>query len=107
MAPAASIETVVEDAAVLVTVTGELDLANVGEFEDELVAAVTHQHDGRVVMVDLTDCTYLDSAALNALFRVAASHQLAVVAGNPTLLALFELTKLDTVVTIRSTRVLE
>ena len=47
----------------VVSVAGELDLATVAAFEAELATLVRHDR----VIVDLTDCTFLDSSALRAL----------------------------------------
>lgn len=56
-----------------VVVTGDIDLANVGEFEE----AMTRALDGSPALtVDLTGVTYCDSAAVRALFSVAASTEL-------------------------------
>jgi anti-anti-sigma factor len=47
----------------VVSVAGELDLSTVSIFEAELAALIRHDR----VVVDLTECTFLDSSALRAL----------------------------------------
>lgn len=56
-----------------VVVTGDTDLANVAEFERFMTEAV---HGGPALTVDLTDVAYCDSAAVRALFALAAGTDL-------------------------------
>lgn len=53
----------------LVRITGEVDLSNARELTDALVHAVPD--DVVLVVVDLSGTTYLDSAAIAALFRLS------------------------------------
>lgn len=50
--------------------TGELDLSNVREIHAKLTSAVPNSSRGLVL--DLTDTAYLDSAAVQVLFEIAA-----------------------------------
>jgi anti-anti-sigma factor len=59
-----------------ITVTGEIDLANAGEFRQALTeAAVT----APALTVDLSAATYFDSAGVRALFSVAAETPLTLI----------------------------
>jgi anti-anti-sigma factor len=57
-----------------VTVTGEVDATNAGQF----TAAVEEIAAGRAIVLDLSDLLYLDSAGFAALHRIAAVHQVAI-----------------------------
>jgi anti-anti-sigma factor len=84
----------------VVTASGEIDLANVNEFSDVLNAAAA---DSDAITVDLSDVTYCDSAAVRALFAVAATAKLGLIvpAAGPivTLLSISGLDRVATVVT--------
>ena len=60
----------------LVTVTGDVDLANVAEFEAAMSKAVNGSPD---LTVDLTGVSYCDSSAVRALFALAATTSLTMV----------------------------
>ena len=85
--------------APVVTATGDIDLANVNEFQAALDAASA---DSDAVAVDLSEVTYCDSATVRALFSVAATTklQLIVPASGPitTLLSISGLDRVATVV---------
>jgi anti-anti-sigma factor len=53
----------------LVGITGELDLSNARELTDALAHAVPD--DVTLVVVDLSDTTYLDSGGIAAFFRLS------------------------------------
>lgn len=55
---------------VTLTVTGDIDLANVGEFRDALAKAVA---EGGQSVVDFSACRYIDSAGVAALFKCHAA----------------------------------
>lgn len=83
-----------------VAVSGDVDLANVAEFE----TAMTQALDGAAALtVDLTDVTYCDSAAVRALFSLAATAELTMVvrpSGHiKTLLGISGLDRVATVIT--------
>lgn len=67
------------DAAVLITVTGEIDIANAKAIEQQILRAT----DGGLtaVAVDLTGLHYIDSAGLWILFRLGTSLSTAGIAG--------------------------
>ena len=67
---AARVNTSTDGEAVHIAVSGEVDLGNAAAFETELRAAVADQP--RVVSVDLTDLTYLDSTGIRILFVLAS-----------------------------------
>jgi len=49
--------------------TGEIDLSNIGTFTNALTTALTEAaNSGRTLTVDLSAVSYLDSAAIDALF---------------------------------------
>jgi anti-anti-sigma factor len=89
----------------LVRVSGEVDLSNARDVMDAIAGAVTH--DASVVVVDLGATTYLDSAGIAMLFRLAErlSHRrqelrLVVPAAAPTR-AVLELTNVDRVIPVQ------
>jgi anti-anti-sigma factor len=63
------------DGAMVLTVTGEIDLSNVARFADALDAAIADGA-GKPVTVDLGAVDYLDSGAINALFTHAPAIRL-------------------------------
>lgn len=66
-----------DDGGRLLSVTGEIDMSNAGEF----AAALDRELAGRgAVVVDLTGVTYLDSAGLAVLFDRAGAHDLRLTA---------------------------
>lgn len=91
----------------VVSVRGELDLATAPEFE----RALSTVPEGGVesVIVDLTDCSFMDAAGLHLLTRAQqrfddAGGQLAVVSANRSMLRVFQLTELDEVFAIYPSR---
>lgn len=68
------------DGTLILNAAGEIDLSNVDAFTAVLEAAL--RETGEVLTVDLTSVTYLDSAAINALFvhadkiRIVANRML-------------------------------
>lgn len=66
----AKVESSVEDGAMHIALHGEIDLANAVVVEDEIREAVSHQPNA--VLVDLTDLTYVDSAGIRILYRLAS-----------------------------------
>jgi anti-sigma B factor antagonist len=94
---AADFEVTVEvvPGARVVRVRGELDLATTPTFE----AAIGAPDDGRLV-VDLGECTFVDSSAIRALLRAArsagdAGGSAAVVAVEPATLRVLEIAGVD------------
>ena len=81
----------------LVTVAGEIDIATVVQFEEELSALAAG---GRRLVADLGQVSFIDAAGLRALGRAAkqaAAHsgKMHVICGRPQILRLFQLTGLD------------
>ena len=91
----------------VVSVRGEVDLATGPEFERALSAV---PEDGvESVIVDLTDCSFMDSTGLHLLTRSQerferSGGRVAVVATNRGVLRLFELTQLDQLLAIYPSR---
>lgn len=83
-----------------VVAAGEIDLANVGEFQDVMAKATA---DSATLTVDLVDVSYCDSAAVRALFALAATTELTMIVASEgpirTLLAISGLDRVATVVT--------
>jgi anti-sigma B factor antagonist len=82
----------------VVTATGDIDLANVNEFQDVLNNAAAESD---AIIVDLSDVTYCDSAAVRALFAVAATTKLGLMvpAAGP-IVTLLSISGLDRVATV-------
>jgi anti-sigma B factor antagonist len=82
----------------ILSVDGEIHVSSAPEFSGALNATI---ESGRTHLVlDLSNVTFIDSTGLsvllNALRRVTrAGGRLAVVCSNPTVLRLFEITRLD------------
>lgn len=83
-----------------VVASGEIDLANVSEFQDVMTKAATGS---AALTVDLGEVSYCDSAAVRALFAVAATTPLTMIVtpDGPvrTLLGISGLDRVATVVT--------
>jgi anti-sigma B factor antagonist len=62
--------------APIVTATGDIDLANVTEFQDMMTKAA---NGASALTVDLSAVSYCDSSAVRALFSVAAITKLSLV----------------------------
>ena len=82
----------------VVSVFGELDLATAQVFERTLLA-VTEAGTGELI-VDLTGCSFLDSAGLRALVAARerlehSDRSLALVVSNPIVMRIFKITGFD------------
>lgn len=82
------------DGAQQLSAVGEIDLSNVAEFSARLRDAVSA---GERLQVDLTGVTYLDSAALAALFAHAEQIDIRIAPLNETLFTVSGLDQLTTV----------
>ncbi|BBZ76092.1 hypothetical protein MANY_14290 [Mycolicibacterium anyangense] len=86
--------------APVVAASGDVDLANVAQFQELMSQAAA---DAPALTVDLTEVNYCDSAAVRALFAVAASTELTMIvcATGPitTLLGISGLDRVATVIT--------
>jgi anti-sigma B factor antagonist len=90
------------DQPALVTVAGDIDLANVAEFQQAMAAAVPKACNGSPQLtVDLTAVSYCDSAAVRALFSLAATTALTmVVKPNGHITTLLAISGLDRIATV-------
>ena len=94
---AVEVETLHE--CVIVHVAGELDLATAASF-DETLAAAMNECD---LIIDLSACTFLDSSGLRAIAAAARRHpRVSVVATEPGILRVLEITALDTMVPVHA-----
>lgn len=85
--------------AAVLSVAGEIDLSNVRRFERSLAVA---EDDGSVLVIDLQQVTYIDSAGIAALFSRARRGPVEVVAGPDSVVApLLRITRLGDVARIR------
>jgi anti-sigma B factor antagonist len=82
----------------VVTASGDIDLANVNEFQEVLSTAAA---DSDAITVDLSNVSYCDSAAVRALFAVAATTKLGlIVPTSGTIMTLLSISGLDRVATV-------
>ncbi len=88
----------IQDTHTIVRATGEIDIANVAEFEKPLDEAAQSAPDGFIL--DLTDTSYLDSAGVQAILAVYIKMResdgcLAVVVGNVRITSVLEVVHLE------------
>jgi anti-sigma B factor antagonist len=82
----------------VVIASGDIDLANVNEFQVVLNGAAA---DSDAITVDLSDVSYCDSAAVRALFSVAATTKLGlIVPATGPIVTLLSISGLDRVATV-------
>ena len=87
-----------DDATPMVAAAGDIDLANVAEFSDAMTKAAAGS---AALTVDLTEVNYCDSAAVRALFAVAAGTELTmIVAATGPIKTLLGISGLDRVATV-------
>lgn len=91
----------------VISVTGEIHVTTAPEFSTRLNDAITAGTRG--VVIDMSGVEFIDSTGLsvllNGLRRVTrADGMLSLVVSNPTVLRLFEITKLDSTFDIQPTR---
>jgi anti-sigma B factor antagonist len=91
----------------VISVTGEIHVTTAPEFSTRLNDAIAAGTRG--VVIDMSGVEFIDSTGLsvllNGLRRVTrASGTLSLVVSNPTVLRLFEITKLDSTFDIQPTR---
>jgi anti-anti-sigma factor len=93
------------DGAPVVRVSGEIDLSNAAQVRDAIGAAVADE--AAVVLVDLSETTYLDSAGISMIFRLAERLRYSrqelrlVVPQDAPIRAVLRLTKLDQVIPVQ------
>jgi anti-anti-sigma factor len=88
----------------VVHVAGDLDLATAPQLEEALSGRVEESG----LVIDLSDCTFIDSTCVRVLVSVAreteeAGARTALVATDPGILRVLEITALDTLVPVHST----
>jgi anti-anti-sigma factor len=91
------VESEERDGLVHVSLRGELDLSTVGKVEDELQHVEGH---AKVVLLDLSDLTFLDSTGLRCVVRADEraredGRRLVVVKGPEAVQRVFEITRLE------------
>lgn len=94
--------------AYVIALSGEVDLYSCPEFKEELLRVIA---DGaRLVVVDLTATTFIDSTALGVLLRGVerlrekSDGQLSVACTDPNICKVFEVTGLDRIFSLYSSR---
>jgi anti-sigma B factor antagonist len=91
----------------VVKVTGEVDMSHEEELRTELRSAV--EADARGIVVDLTECEFIDSSAIRALLlsreekSAAGRETLAVAASSEQILRILSVMGLDQVLPIKPT----
>jgi anti-sigma B factor antagonist len=94
----------VRDRAYVVRVVGDLDMATAPTLEEEISSVGSASR----LVIDLTQCTFLDSAAVRLLTTIAresdtAGTHLALVASDPGILRVLEITAVDDILPVHST----
>jgi anti-anti-sigma factor len=85
--------------AVVVRVEGELDMASVPELEEAVAASASAPQ----LVIDLTRCTFVDSAGVRALVGAAgeaSESRLALVVTDPGILRVLQITGVDAMVAV-------
>jgi len=85
------------DDCVVVRVEGDLDMGSAQAFEDAMSSVGSAPH----VVIDLSECTFLDSAGMR-LIATAVRHaaRVSVVATDPGILRVLEITSIDRMVDV-------
>jgi anti-sigma B factor antagonist len=96
-----------EDGTYVISVSGELDLHSAPELESELLGLP--EKNVRTVVVDLTECEFIDSTTLAVLVKAKkgfgeAETPFSLVAADRNIRKVFEITGLDRVLTIHESR---
>jgi anti-sigma B factor antagonist len=96
-----------DDDSYVISLAGEVDLYTAPEFKQQLLEVIAQG--GRQVVVDFTDTTFIDSTTLGVLVggvkRLRTNDgQLSLVCSDRNITKIFEITGLDRVFTISSTR---
>ncbi len=85
------------DDCAVVRVEGELDMASAPEFEDAISRVTSSPH----VVIDLSSCTFLDSAGMRILTEaMRQAPRVSVVATDPGVLRVLGITAVDTMVSV-------
>ncbi len=99
--------TTTDEGTQLVTVRGEIHVSTAQEFSRRLEEAIAHG--APALVLDLTGVEFIDSTGLSVLLNGQRSvtlrgGRLALAVSNPTVLRLFEITRLDATFDLRRTR---
>lgn len=87
------------DESAVLRVVGELDLTTAPTFEEALMSTGSDSD----LIVDLSACTFLDSSGLKVIAAAANRHpRVSIVATDPTILRVLEITALDTMVPVHA-----
>jgi anti-sigma B factor antagonist len=94
----------VRDGVYVVRVIGDLDMATAPTLEERFASVGSASR----LVIDLTQCTFLDSAAVRLLTTIArdsntAGTPLALVASDPGILRVLEITAVDDILPVHST----
>jgi anti-sigma B factor antagonist len=97
----------VDDGTYVISLTGEVDLYTAPEFKQQLLNVIAEG--GKDVVVDFTNTTFIDSTTLGVLVggvkRLRAEEgRLSLVCSDRNITKIFEITGLDRVFTIYTTR---
>jgi anti-sigma B factor antagonist len=89
---------------VVVRVEGELDMATTADFE----AVIGDSEPEPELVIDLTECTFLDSSAVRVLVSTAraaaeSKRKVSLVAGDPGILRVLEIAGVDTMLPVHAT----
>jgi anti-sigma B factor antagonist len=89
----------------VIALSGELDLYSCPEFKEELLRVIGTG--ASLVVVDLTETTFIDSTALGVLIRgverlKTQDGRLVVACSDPNIVKVFEVTGLDRIFTVHS-----
>jgi anti-sigma B factor antagonist len=96
-----------DDSSYVIALAGEVDLYTAPEFKQQLLDVI--EKGAKHVVVDFTDTTFIDSTTLGVLVggikRLRTNDgQLSLVCSDRNITKIFEITGLDRVFTIHSTR---
>ena len=96
-----------DDSSYVIALAGEVDLYTAPEFKQQLLDVI--EKGAKHVVVDFTDTTFIDSTTLGVLVggikRLRSNDgQLSLVCSDRNITKIFEITGLDRVFTIHSTR---
>jgi anti-sigma B factor antagonist len=97
-----------DDSTYVIALAGEVDLYTAPEFKQQLLDVI--EKGAKHVVVDFTDTTFIDSTTLGVLvggvkrLRSDDGGQLSLVCSDRNITKIFEITGLDRVFTIHSTR---
>jgi anti-sigma B factor antagonist len=91
----------------VIALSGEVDLYSCPEFKEELLRVIGTG--ATLVVVDLTETTFIDSTALGVLIRgverlKAQDGRLVVACSDPNIVKVFEVTGLDRIFTVHRSR---